>query len=54
MKDIEDLREEFMSMDVVSLFEVASIEYGLDIDEYYNKVELVDAMIAIEQNNMGK
>ena len=54
MKDIEDLQEEYMDMDFVSLMEVASFEYGLDVDEFDTKSDLIDAMIAIEQNNRVK
>ena len=54
MKDIEDLQEEFMDMDFVTLMEVASMEYDLDADEYHTRSDLIDAMIAIEQNNRVK
>lgn len=54
MEELVELHEEYMEMYIVDLYEVAQQEYGIQDPGMYERDELVDKMMVIEQNNRWK
>lgn len=54
MEELVELHEELMEMYIVDLYEAAQSEYGITNPDMYERDELVDKMMVIEQNNRWK
>lgn len=54
MEELVELHEELMEMYIVDLYEVAQSEYGIPDPDMYERDELVDKMMVIEENNRWK
>lgn len=53
-EELDLLRDEYMEMYIVDLWDVAQSEYGISDPDMYERDELVDKMLVIEENNRWK
>lgn len=54
MPDYTELEEELIGYDYESLCLIAIEQYDIDPDHYSDKNELIDAILAVEDNNRVK